>query len=124
MGEIAVALCKQIVGNDLNAIRGVVEYPVDVHEVGGHPVAGLPETLHAPDAGAVSVRKFTDADGAITGSEWIYSDDAGELARLNSAERWDPQCEHVGAEGKPIDVGVRDERGARDAVRRSRPSLP
>lgn len=35
-----------------------------------------------------------------------YSDDDGMLARLQSAERWEPACEHVGVSGVGIDVGL------------------
>ena len=98
-------------GNDLDAIRKVVEYPVDVHKTGGHPVPGLPAELHADDEGAISVRKWAEVtdDGTrqTVDSEWIYSDSSGESGRLRSAERWDPACSHVGAAGKNIDVGLR-----------------
>lgn len=96
--------------NDVDRFREIVPYPADVHVVGGHEVAGLPEDLHAPDAGAISVRKWkvTTADGSerVRDSEWIYSDDDGTQRRLRSAEHWSPECDHVGASGKQIDVGL------------------
>ncbi|MFC7226305.1 ATP-binding protein [Salinirubellus salinus] len=96
--------------NDLNAIDAITEYPKEVHQPGGSRVPSLPEELHAPDAGAVSVRKWSkelpDGSKVTTNSEWIYSDDDGELARLQSAEDWNPKCDHVGASGVGIDVGL------------------
>lgn len=95
--------------NDINQFRDIVSYPADVHVVGGQPVQGLPEELHAPDAGAVSVRKWTvttdEGEERVRDSEWIYSDDDGTQRRLRSAEHWKPECDHVGAGGKRIDVG-------------------
>lgn len=96
--------------NDIDHFREIVEYPADVHVVGGHQVPALPEELHAPDAGAVSVRKWTvtteDGEERVRDSEWIYSDDDGQKSRLRSAKFWDPECDHVGAGGKRIDVGL------------------
>lgn len=42
----------------------------------------------------------------MTDSEWIYGDDDGTQERIRSAEHWEPECEHVGASGKQIDVGL------------------
>lgn len=90
---------------DLGKIEKVVEYPSETHKAGGIDVPGMPAALQADDAGAVSVRRWRDGD-TVTGSEWVYSDDDGEQYRLNSAEAFAPECEHVGASGKSIDVGV------------------
>jgi hypothetical protein len=96
--------------NDLTPFEDIVEYPADVHVVGGRKVPGLPEELHADDAGAVSVRKWTEqtdeGDERVTDSEWIYSDDTGKHRRLRSAEAWSPACDHVGASGKTINFGL------------------
>lgn len=96
--------------NDTDHFRDIVEYPTDVHVVGGQEVSRLPEALHAPDAGPVSVRKWTKttADGGeqVVDSEWIYSDDDGTQRRLRSAKAWEPACEHVGASGKRINFGI------------------
>lgn len=43
--------------NDLDQFGDIVEHPADVHVVGGHEVPTLPDELHAPDAGAISVSK-------------------------------------------------------------------
>lgn len=86
----------------------LVGYPKELHRAGGEQLTGrVPETLHAADAGAVSVRKWTttneDGEQVTTDSEWIYSDDSGELRRVRSAEHWDPECAHVGASGLGIE---------------------
>jgi hypothetical protein len=95
--------------NDLSHFRDIVQYPADVHVVGGHEVPTLPEDLHAEE-GAISVRKWTettaDGDEQVVDSEWIYSDDDGTQRRLRSAEAWDPKCDHVGASGKTINFGI------------------
>lgn len=95
--------------NDFSKISGVVEYPVDVHKTNTGRVPGLPEDLHTPEGEPLAVRKETatneDGDEWVTFSEWIYSDDGGTLARKASDE-YSPACDHVGAEGKAIDVGV------------------
>ncbi|WP_267902858.1 hypothetical protein [Halomarina oriensis] len=42
----------------------------------------------------------------MTSSEWVYSDDSGDLARIDSADHFSPVCEHVSPQGKSIDVGL------------------
>lgn len=86
---------------DLKKFRSTIEYPADVHLSGGSTVPGLPEALHAPDDGAVSVRKFLDEDGDLYGSEWIYSDDTGAVERQDTRE-WEMDSPHLGAQGKDI----------------------
>lgn len=115
-------LCKTVVGNctarfiggyqstnDLDAIKDMLEYPKGVHVIGGQPVPDLQEELHAPDEGAISVRKWVeegpDGEPQTVNSEWVYSDDSGKVERIES-NRYNPECEHVGAEGKRIDVGL------------------
>ncbi|MFT4921043.1 MAG: hypothetical protein ACI8XM_000236 [Haloarculaceae archaeon] len=96
--------------NDINTFSDVVSYPEQVHRAGGTPISGLPEELHAPDEGAITVRKWEkttpEGEKQVTDSEWIYSDDSGKLARIRSADHFGPDCEHVGASGMEIDVGV------------------
>lgn len=94
--------------NDIKPFREVVDYPAEAHVTGGHEVAGLPEELHV-DEGPISVRKWTDiknGEKIVTNSEWIYSDDSGEHKRLQSAEAFAPNCDHVGASGMEIDLGI------------------
>jgi len=96
--------------NDLSSAEETLNYPAKAHSSGGQDVPGLPKALHTPDAGAVSVRKWAEEldDGTelVTDSEWIYSDDSGAMKRIRSAENYDPECDHVGASGMRIDVGV------------------
>jgi hypothetical protein len=96
--------------NDLSAAEDTLNYPAEAHNSGGQEVRGLPEQLHAPDAGPISVRKWSEEqpDGSllVTGSEWIYSDESGAMKRLRSDEAYSPACDHVGASGMRIDVGV------------------
>lgn len=96
--------------NDVKAFRETLDYPADAHVSGGQDVAGLPEALHAADGGAVSVRKWEEelpgGETQVTDSEWIYSDGSGTKERLRSADHFTPECEHVGASGMSIDVGL------------------
>lgn len=98
--------------NDISPFREIVDYPADVHVSGGHDVPGLPDDLVAvePDGGAISVRKETrerpDGRTQVTDSEWIYSDDSGEHKRIWSSDAFSPACEHVGAAGMTIDLGL------------------
>ncbi|EMA57156.1 hypothetical protein [Halorubrum lipolyticum] len=115
-------LCKKVVGNctarflggyqsgnDLNAVKDVLEYPKEAHNTGGQEVPNLPAKLHAPDDGAISVRKWVeegpDGEPQTVNSEWIYSDDSGKIERVES-NQYEPECDHVGAEGKRIEVGL------------------
>ncbi|MHB9287353.1 ATP-binding protein [Halobacteriales archaeon Cl-PHB] len=87
--------------NDTAKLEGVLNYPADLHLSGGHEIqASVPEALQV-DGKAITVRKWTDDSGTVTGSEWIYSDDSGDVERWNSAEI-DMESEHVGAPGKEI----------------------
>lgn len=109
MDETVLAQCNaRFLGGfasdaDLSKIDGVVDYDSEVHRSGGHP-ATMPAELEAADAGAVTLRLFKEA-GQVVGSEWVFSDDSGEMARVNS-ENYSMETEHVGAQGHSIDVGV------------------
>ncbi|WP_225334906.1 ATP-binding protein [Halomicrobium urmianum] len=108
INETILAQCtaRQLGGfesdQDLSKLAGVVEYPEEVHRSGGHKVVNLPDDL-ADDDGPISVRKWKDDSGAVTGSEWIYSDDSGARERINSADV-EMTSEHVGAPGKEIHI--------------------
>lgn len=95
-------------GNDMGKLADVVDYPTAVHKTNTGEVPGLPPALHTPESEPLAVRKWTeiteDGDEKVTGSEWIYSDDSGALARKHSDD-YEPTCAHVGAAGKAIDVG-------------------
>lgn len=84
---------------DLSKIADVVDYPVAVH----NPLADLatlPDAIRAPEAGAAPVRKF-ETGGSTEGSEWIYSNDAGDLDRRDTREV-EPLTDHHGPEGREI----------------------
>lgn len=84
---------------DLSKIADVVDYPVNAH----NPLAALdrlPEPIRAADAGAVPVRKF-ESGGSTEGSEWIYSNDAGDLDRRDTRQV-EGKTEHHGPEGREI----------------------
>ena len=96
--------------NDLGALADVLPYPKKMHASGGQPVGGNPsEELRTDDSEAISVRKWTEPDDSgepqTVNSEWVFSDDTGKIARKQSNE-YRQRCDHVGAAGKRIDVGV------------------
>jgi hypothetical protein len=95
-------------GNDLDAVKDVMKYPKEAHNTGGQSVSALPDELQGPDEGAISVRKWVeegpDSEPQTVNSEWIYSDDSWKIERVES-NHYEPECEHVGAEGKRIEVG-------------------
>jgi hypothetical protein len=88
--------------NDLTRIEGTVEYPVDIHKPGGVslPESTVPDELHVSDEGAISVRKWEE-NGAPIGSEWIYSDESGDLRRIDTREI-DMESTHYGSPGNTI----------------------
>lgn len=81
--------------NDLKAIS--VEYPVDVHNPRQNIVAGLPDELQAEGKGAIPVRQFLKGDTLI-GSEWVYSDERGEMRREDSRSE-DMNSHHYAHQG-------------------------
>lgn len=95
--------------NTLNSISDVLPYRKDLHASGGQSVQITNDDLLGADGEAVSVRKWTEPDEngepQTVNSEWIYTDESGVVARKESND-YEPQCDHVGASGKRIDVGV------------------
>jgi len=87
---------------DLRKIAGNVGYPSDVHKVSGGQIRGLPEELLTPDGENIPLRKFTKA-GKTVGSEWVYSDDKGQLKRINSKDLM-MDSKHYGREGLSLSV--------------------
>lgn len=87
--------------NDLKKIRSSASYPVDVHNPQLNRVPNLPEELHHPEDGPVPVRKYVDERGNTTGSEWIFSDDAGARERRDTSNLR-MQAKHHGAQGKGL----------------------
>ncbi|PSP38283.1 hypothetical protein BRC71_06310 [Halobacteriales archaeon QH_7_65_31] len=95
--------------NSLSSVGDILPYPKEMHATGGQPVnSSIPEKL-LTDGEAISVRKWTepDEDGEpqTVNSEWIYTDETGKLARKQSND-YTAVCDHVGASGKRIDVGI------------------
>jgi len=82
--------------SDLKKVKRNVGYPHQVHKANAGQVRRLPEDLHAPDEGAVAVRKFVDDDRTV-GSEWIYSDDQGDRRRINTKDL-EMESTHYGPE--------------------------
>lgn len=76
--------------NALNDIaRAVDGYPVEIHKPTADRIPGLPEELWATavdgdEPAPIPVRKFEDAASNTIGSEWIYSDDQGNMERRDT----------------------------------------
>lgn len=87
--------------NDLKKVRKEVGYPADVHNPQLDRVPGLPEELHHPEEGPVPVKKYVDEDGNTTGSEWIFSDDAGRRERRDTSTL-QMTATHHGPQGKGL----------------------
>ncbi|MFC7204729.1 ATP-binding protein [Haloferax namakaokahaiae] len=92
---------------DLKKLRNPLDYTPEIHNPGGTPLdpAAYPEQLHAEDAGAITLRKWTDPpkdpDGDVIGSEWIYSDDSGAMERI-STKGMEMESTHFGPQGKGL----------------------
>lgn len=82
---------------DLNKVGSVVEYPKDLHNPQVSRVPNLPTKLEADD-GPLSVRKFLDDDDHTIGSEWVYSNDRGDVERRDTSSL-SMQSTHYGPEG-------------------------
>lgn len=86
---------------DRNKLGGIVDgYPVEVHNPTADRVGNLPEELYV-DGEALPVRKFKKNDQTI-GSEWIYSNEAGELARYDTRHST-MESTHFGQSGNAIE---------------------
>lgn len=86
---------------DRKKLADGIEYTEDAHKQGGVRIPDLPEALHAPDDGAISVRKFTDSAGNVVGSEWLYSNEHGEMRRIDTREM-SMRSTHHGKQGRQI----------------------
>jgi hypothetical protein len=88
--------------NDRDKLGGIVDgYPVEVHNPTATTVANLPEELRV-EAEVLPVRKFQNEDGQTIGSEWIYSNESGELNRYDT--RYSTmQSTHYGQSGNAIE---------------------
>lgn len=87
--------------NDLDSLT--IEYPEDVHNPTLKHVHGCPPELRAEGTGAIPVRKWTDANGDVIGSEWIYSDGSGEWRR-KSTKDMDMRTTHYGEQGYTLNL--------------------
>ena len=84
---------------DLSKLRGIVDYPADIHSTQASTVHNLPEALHV-DGDPLALRQFKD-DGGMRGSEWVHSTDSGDLKRIDSREL-EMQSTHYGPEGQTL----------------------
>ena len=70
--------------NDRTKLAGIVDgYPVEVHNPTAGRIPNLPAELRV-DGDALPVRKFQNDEGQTIGSEWIYSNESGELKRYDT----------------------------------------
>lgn len=85
---------------DRNKLSLAVDYPIDVHNPTTTRVPGLPQELHV-DGEPLPVRRFENDAGDTVGSEWIFSNDRGELERRDT-RNMRMQAPHYGPQGKDI----------------------
>ena len=76
------------------------EYPEDVHNPMAQSVPQLPENLRAGGE-SIPLRRFENEEGNTLGSEWIYSDNSGNMERRDTREK-NMETTHYGPEGHPI----------------------
>lgn len=88
--------------NDRDKLGGIVDgYPVVVHNPTAATVPHLPEELLVKGE-PLPVRKFKNDAGKTIGSEWIYSNESGELARYDT--RYSTmESTHYGQSGNAIE---------------------
>lgn len=86
-----------------------LDYPPDLHDPTASNVRGVPEELHpddvAPGQPCPPVRKWTEGEGddeRTIGSEWIYSDDDGNLSRINTQTDVAMNSTHYAPEGESL----------------------
>lgn len=91
--------------NDRDALG--VEYPTVLHNPKAQPGMlerySIPDELRTADGSVAPVRKFTNAQDNVVASEWIYSDERGELWReKRTGDRM--QTTHYGHDGWRLKV--------------------
>jgi hypothetical protein len=105
LAEDIIAQCgEKLLGGftsdaDLKKLRKVTEYPNEIH----NPNAArqmVPEELQV-DGDGIPLRRFEDDSGSLVGSEWVFSNDAGELERRDTREV-EMSSTHHGPEGQEI----------------------
>lgn len=88
--------------NDRDKLGGIVDgYPVEVHNPTATTISNLPEELYV-EGEALPLRKFKNDAGQTIGSEWIYSNESGELKRYDT--RYSTmESTHYGQSGNAIE---------------------
>lgn len=87
-------------GGDLGSVS--VEYTEDLHDPVKSP-NGLSDELLPPDRETpTSLQKHKDDEGNVIGSEWIYSDDDGEIRRINT-QHVTMHSTHYGSQGNDLE---------------------
>lgn len=101
----------QIIGGytssgDLGKVASAVEYPDEIHNPQTPPSQlsnALPDALQV-DGETVPLRRFTEGEGddeRTIGSEWVFSDDSGEIRRIDTREV-EMEATHYGDEGMKL----------------------
>lgn len=88
---------------DLNKVGRVAEYPEKVHNPNARTLPVLPEELQSKGEN-IPLRRFTEGEGEderTVGSEWIYSDDTGDLQRIDT-RNVAMDATHYGEEGMKL----------------------
>jgi len=90
-------------GGDLGSVD--VEYPEDLHNPASDvPARRLPEDLLPPGRDSpTTLQKHKDDSGNVIGSEWIYSDDDGEIRRINT-QNVTMHSTHFGSQGNDLQM--------------------
>ena len=103
LDEDVVSQCDERIAGGLTSgrDRGKIdpEYPEDVHNPQARSIGRLPEELRV-DGENLALRRFEE-DGSTVGSEWVYSNNKGEMERRDTREM-EMQTTHHGPEGHPI----------------------
>ncbi|MBX0322473.1 ATP-binding protein [Halomicroarcula sp. F13] len=88
-------------GGDVGAVD--LEYPEDLHNPATDvPASRLPDALLPTDRKTpTTLQLHKDDDGNTVGSEWVYSDNSGEVRRINTANVT-MHSTHYGSEGNDL----------------------
>ncbi|WBE14027.1 packaging ATPase [Saline Natrinema sp. J7-1 virus 1] len=80
-----------------------IEYPAAIHNTNLKPsqCPSLPSELQV-NGEDLPLRKFTDDAGDITGSEWVYALEGGEIERVNTANVT-MHSHHYGNQGESLE---------------------
>jgi len=103
LDEDVVSQCDERIAGGLTSgrDRGKIdpEYPEGVHNPQARSIGRLPKELRV-NGENLALRRFEE-DGSTVGSEWVYSDNKGEMERRDTREM-EMQTTHHGPEGHPI----------------------